>query len=216
MFATLMLKTFALLAGSLLVAYLGNLFAAKSLSAALQNNDIAKARRGQWIALGAFIISFIALMFLQTIFPWNFVFMLVFTFAGGMTLAVYTVAYGDLATKALAITALTTLGTGIVAGLPGMDFSWMGKFLFIGILVLIIFSVIGLFVKMKSARRPMAIFGVILFTGYLLYDFNRLAKLQAMAEANNWNTALNFAISIYLDIINLFIQLMNLLSSSSN
>ena len=42
-----------------------------------------------------------------------------------------------------------------------------------------------------------------------------LAKLKAVADANNWDTALNFAISIYLDIINLFISLMNLMSSNN-
>ena len=61
----------------------------------------------------------------------------------------------------------------------------------------------------------MAAFGVLIFTGYLLFDFNRLAKLKAVAAANNWDTALNFAISIYLDIINLFISLMNLMSSNN-
>ena len=58
--------------------------------------------------------------------------------------------------------------------------------------------------------------GVLIFTGYLLFDFNRLAKLKEAAAANNWETALNFAINIYLDIINLFISLMNLMSSSNN
>lgn len=62
----------------------------------------------------------------------------------------------------------------------------------------------------------MAGLGVLVFTGYLLFDFNRLAKAKAVALANNWETALSFAINIYLDVINLFIYLVQFMSSSNN
>ena len=89
--------------------------------------------------------------------------------------------------------------------------------MFIGLIGLVIVSIIGLFVKIKgSLNKFIASFGVIIFTGYLLFDFNKLSKLREIAEANNWSTALDFAISIYLDIVNLFLQLISLLSSSNN
>jgi len=58
----------------------------------------------------------------------------------------------------------------------------------------------------------MAFFGVIIFTGYLLYDFNRLAKLEEQVGANTWTVAMEMSINIYLDIINLFLYLLDLLS----
>lgn len=56
-----------------------------------------------------------------------------------------------------------------------------------------------------------AYFGVLIFTGYLIYDFNTLEK---MAGDDSWGTAVNIAVSIYLDIINLFLYLLEILSES--
>jgi FtsH-binding integral membrane protein len=70
-----------------------------------------------------------------------------------------------------------------------------------------------LFVAIPRAKqRIMAFFGVIIFTGYLLHDFNRLAKLEGRAEANTWSMAMDISINIYLDLINIFLQLLDLMS----
>ena len=137
-----------------------------------------------------------------------------FTAASGFSLGVYFVAYKDTAQKALGLTILTTFLTGLIAMYSGLDFAWLGKFLFIGLIVIVIYSIIRIFANIKG-QRIMAGLGVLIFTGYLLFDFNHLSKLKGIAAANNWENALNFAISIYLDIINLFISLMNLMSSNN-
>jgi len=216
LFETLMLKTFFILTLSLFSAYLGCMFSASILGPAYREGNFTRVKTLYITALIANIIAFIALMFLSHKTPLNMVLMFVFTFSSGFTLGIYAISRGDVMRKAVALTALITLVAGLVASMPGMDFAWMGKFLFIGLIVILIYSVIRLFFSIKSGQRFMAAFGVILFTGYLLYDFNRLAKLKGVAAANNWETALNFAISIYLDIINLLIQLMQLMGGSSN
>ncbi|MDR0734752.1 MAG: Bax inhibitor-1 family protein [Elusimicrobiota bacterium] len=73
-----------------------------------------------------------------------------------------------------------------------------------------------LFVRIEKGRRFIAAFGVFIFTGYLLFDFNRLSKLKDAARADTWDMALNTAVSLYLDIINLFLQLVDFLTSGSN
>lgn len=57
-----------------------------------------------------------------------------------------------------------------------------------------------------------AYIGAVIFSLYLLYDFDQLEK-SALAGDVSWETAINFAISIYLDIINLFLDLLQILSS---
>jgi len=42
---------------------------------------------------------------------------------------------------------------------------------------------------------------------FLVYDFNRLKQLSDIG-INDWSTALNMAISIYLDILNLLLEIM--------
>ena len=217
MFETLMSKTFVLLSASLVCAYLGCLFAQNIFKKLIENQQFSKVKTYNWIAIIVDIIFFIILMFTSKIMPVNMIFMGLFTFTSGFTLGLITLVAGDVAQKALGITALTTFATGLIATYSGLDFAWLGKFLFIGLIGLIIVGIIGLFVKIKGTLGKIyASFGVIIFTGYLLYDFNNLAKVKMIADANNWETALDFAISLYLDIVNLFLYLIQLLSSSNN
>ena len=214
MFQTLMSKTFIILTGSLCIAWLGSLFSARLYNNALQMQNYQAVKSYTTWALIVNIGAFLLLMFLHTAFPLNMLLMALFTASSGFSLGVYFVAYKDTAQKALALTVLTTLLTGLIAMYSGLDFAWMGKFLFIGLIIIVIYSLIRIFFSI-GGRRIMAGLGVLIFTGYLLFDFNRLAKAKAAALANNWDTALNFAISLYLDIINLFISLMNLMSSNN-
>lgn len=209
-----MSKTFIILTGSLLMAWLGCMFAARLYNSALQTQDYQTVKRYTTWALIVNIGAFILLLFMRGLFPINMLLMGLFTAASGFSLGVYFVAYKDTAQKALGLTILTTFLTGLIAMYSGLDFAWLGKFLFIGLIVIVIYSIIRIFANIKG-QRIMAGLGVLIFTGYLLFDFNHLSKLKGIAAANNWENALNFAISIYLDIINLFISLMNLMSSNN-
>ena len=217
MFETLMSKTFVLLSASLLCAYIGCLFSQNFFRKLLETQQFDKVKKYNIAAIIINIIAFIILMLTRKIMPVNMLFMGIFTFASGFTLGLITLVSGDIAQKALGITALTTLTTGLIATYSGLDFAWLGKFLFIGLIGLIIVGIIGLFVRIKGTLGKIyTSFGVLIFTGYLLFDFNNLAKLKQVAASNNWETALDFAISIYLDIVNLFLYLIQLLSSSNN
>ena len=215
MFETLMSKTFIILSVSLMCAYIGCLYSQSIFRKLLATQQFDKVRNyGIW-SLIITVVFFVILMFTRRLMPFNMLFMGLFTFTSGFSLGLSTLTSGNLSQKALAITALTTFLTGLIATYSGLDFAWLGKFLFVGLIILVIIAIISLFVKIKG-RRFIAGFGVLIFTGYLLFDFNNLAKLKQVAQANNWETALDFAISIYLDIVNLFVYLLQLLSSSNN
>ena len=62
--------------------------------------------------------------------------------------------------------------------------------------------------------RDRAYFGVLIFTGYLLYDFDMLEK-QMNAGDESWSTAIKIAVNLYLDIINLFLDLLQILAESN-
>ena len=48
---------------------------------------------------------------------------------------------------------------------------------------------------------------------YLIYDFNALEKAIARGD-NSWGTAVDIAVNLYLDIINLFLDLLEILAAS--
>lgn len=116
--------------------------------------------------------------------------------------------------RAMRLTILITLGAGVIGMYSGVDFSFMRNFLFYALLGLILIR-LGMLVTgfANAERRLVAIGGAILFTLYLLYDFNRLADLQGRGY-DDWSTALNIAINLYLDIINLLLEILEILGSS--
>ena len=54
----------------------------------------------------------------------------------------------------------------------------------------------------------MGFFGSLIFILFLLYDFNRLQK-AAESGINNWQTAFEIGFAIYLDVINLLLELLD-------
>ncbi len=119
----------------------------------------------------------------------------------------------NLGSKVLAITATITFFAALIGMYSGIDFSFLGILLFGALLLLLIGNLLRLFISIPGAnRRVMACFGVIIFTGYLLFDFNRLVKLEERGTANSWYAAMELAIDIYLDMINIFLELLDLLS----
>lgn len=110
--------------------------------------------------------------------------------------------------RALQLTVFITLGAGVIGLYSGIDFSGLGVFLFFALLALVSVRLVMLFTNFASGqRRLIAIAGAVLFTLFLLYDFNRLAALGDQG-ANDWGTALRVAVSLYLDIVNLLLELL--------
>lgn len=107
--------------------------------------------------------------------------------------------------------AAALLATAGIVFISPIDFSFLGLFLFVALIALIIVGVISLFVRSKALNTFRVYFGVLIFTGYLLYDFNQLEKL---AQDESWAAAVNIAVNIYIDLINLFILLLQIFADS--
>ena len=120
--------------------------------------------------------------------------------------------------RALKITLLVTLITGFIGYSDIYSFSEsmsLALFLLVSLLGLIIFEFVRIFRGFsRQAIRIKAIFGAFLFSIFLLFDFNLLRKKGDIAEFNNWETAYEIAFTIYLDIINLLLQILDAMSNS--
>jgi hypothetical protein len=110
-------------------------------------------------------------------------------------------------------TAGITAATAFVVFYLGYDFSFLGMILFVALLGLIVTSLLNIFFFRSPLMRLISSYiGAVIFSAYLLYDFSRL---RARARDASWETAIDMAVSIYLDIINLFMDLLDIISSSS-
>ena len=111
-------------------------------------------------------------------------------------------------------TTLAVIIAGSIVALIPTDFSFLGIFLWISLLALIFMEILNAFVFKSERRRLLYSYaGVVIFSLYLIYDFNALEKAIARGD-NSWGTAVDIAVNLYLDIINLFIDLLEILAAS--
>lgn len=89
------------------------------------------------------------------------------------------------------------------------DLSSWARTLFWAIVALITFGVVAIFVSIPHAHVIYACVGLLVFGGYTIFDFNRLRR------AGN-DDAVPIAASIFLDILNVFLLLLQLFASEQN
>jgi FtsH-binding integral membrane protein len=78
------------------------------------------------------------------------------------------------------------------------DLSVYYRFFFFALIALIVFGLIALFVSIPHSNVIYAVLGLVIFGGFTVLDFNRLAR-------TNMNMAVPIAASIFLDIFNVFL-----------
>ena len=108
---------------------------------------------------------------------------------------------------AAVITTAVTLALTAYVHKTGKDFSRMGGFLFAGLIVVILASIAAMFVPAMQAG--VSAVAALLFSGFILYDTSRLVR----GEETNYVMA---AVSMYLNVLNLFLSVLQLLGFSSN
>ena len=66
----------------------------------------------------------------------------------------------------------------------------------------------------RKATRWQAIFGAVIFSIFLLVDFNSIKKQEGIMGMNNWQTAFDMAFTLYLDMINLLLEILDAMGNS--
>jgi modulator of FtsH protease len=84
------------------------------------------------------------------------------------------------------------------------DFSFMGKFLVIGLVLLILASLVNLFFQVPAASLAISAIAVLIFSGFILFDVNRIVR----GGETNYIMA---TLALYMNIYNLFVNLLHLL-----
>ena len=110
--------------------------------------------------------------------------------------------------RILKLTVAITFLAALIGIYSGLDFSWLGFVLIIPLFLLVTWNLLNIFYNFSGwLKRSMGFFGSVIFTLYLLYDFNILER-AAENGANDWNTAFKIGFSIYLNVLNLLLELL--------
>ena len=121
----------------------------------------------------------------------------------------------NLLLQATLATCVAVLSTAAIVAFSSTDFGFIGPFLFIALIALVICELFNAFLfKTKRTRQLKTYAGIVIFTLYLIFDFNILEKRIANGD-ESWGTAVQIAVNIYLDIINLFLYILRALAESN-
>ena len=169
---------------------------------------------------GSPLMSFLLFMGVAFAFMWGIertkhsamgvVLLLGFTFFMGLMLSrILQVALGF--SNGASLIATAAGGTGAifftlagVATVTKKDFSFLGKFLFIGVIVVLLAALANVFFQIPALSLTISAVAVMIFSAYILYDISRIVN----GGEDNYISA---TLAVYLDVYNVFVSLLNLL-----
>lgn len=92
-----------------------------------------------------------------------------------------------------------------------VDLNKFGIYLVVGLLSVIVLEIINLFLMNGTLDLVLCIVSIVIFIGYVAYDMQKIYNIQNYVSSDKIdNVAIIGAFNIYLDFINLFINLLRL------
>jgi len=103
-------------------------------------------------------------------------------------------------------TALVFAGMATLASTMKRDVSSLGKWLFVGLMIMIVAGIANIWLQMQALYLALSAMGVVIFSAFILYDLKRIID----GGETNYVTA---TLSVYLSVYNLFSSLLHLLTA---
>ena len=156
----------------------------------------------------SFLINKISASFARILF-------LAYSLVNGITLTTIGIIY---APQVIFYAFMTTLTIFVVTAIYGYttqeDLSSYRRFFIIALISLIVLSIFNVFMKVGMLEWVITIAGVVIFTGLIAYDVNRIKALSyELADGDNEameKMGIIGALNLYLDFINLFIYILRI------
>ncbi|MDJ0513813.1 MAG: Bax inhibitor-1/YccA family protein [Methyloceanibacter sp.] len=98
------------------------------------------------------------------------------------------------------------------------DISGWGSFLFMGLIGIILASIVNLFLGSTALQFAVSVIGVLVFAGLTAYDTQQIKEMYSVNDDGSvaGKKAVMGALRLYLDFINLFMMLLQLLGQNRN
>lgn len=141
------------------------------------------------------------------------IFFTIYSYLTGMTFSILFLVYTTASITSIFLVTAGVFGIMAIYGLATKtDLSRVGNILMMGLLGIIIAGAVNIFVLKSSVLETViCIVGVLVFVGLTAYDTQKIKKMVAISNENNvLSLALLGALTLYLDFINLFLNLLKL------
>ena len=107
------------------------------------------------------------------------------------------------------------VATAIIFGIFGLigkkikiNLSGFGSFLLFALLGMIVLSIVNIFILNEALDMTIALVSLLIFVGYIVFDINHIIKMSEMNLEEKY--AIFGAFQLYLDIINIIVELLRL------
>lgn len=108
-----------------------------------------------------------------------------------------------------AITAIVLLVFGLVGYKTKLDLTKISTFLFMGLIAIILLAIVSVFVESVALNLGITILSLLIFMVYIAYDVQAIKKKLYYTSSDD-SLAIYGAFQLYLDFINIFIDLLSL------
>ncbi|XP_075909792.1 protein lifeguard 4 [Petromyzon marinus] len=198
-------KVYAILSAQILLTV--------AVAALMDWSDVVEdfVQKNSWVMLISCVLSMgllLALFAKRRDHPTNLILLFAFTLVEAFTLGVVVTFYDHAVVfQACVLTAAAFVGLTAYTLQTKRDFSRMGTGLFAGLWILIIAGFLGLFLRYPLVELALAGGGALLFCGFVVWDTQRLLHRLSPEDY------VEGAVSLYLDLINLFLYILRLLEA---
>ncbi len=134
----------------------------------------------------------------------------------GLSLAaIFLVFTGESIARVFFITAGTFAAMSLYGYTTQRDLTQFGSFLFMGLIGIIIAGLVNIFIHSSALQFAISVIGVIVFTGLTAYDTQSIKEMYFEGDGTvvAGKKAIMGALRLYLDFINLFMMLLQLMGN---
>lgn len=138
---------------------------------------------------------------------------MLYSFVSGLTFSSIFVVYQI--PSIMIVFLITSLIFGILSFIgytTNVDLTKIGTYLFVGLIAIIIASIINIFVGNGTFEIIVCSISILIFLGFTAYDIQKIKALENVIDDDN--LAIYGALQLYLDFINIFIDLLRLFGGS--
>jgi len=140
---------------------------------------------------------------------------LVFSAVMGISMAaIFRQFTGESIARVFFITSATFAATSLYGYTTKKDLTGVGSFLFMGLIGIFIAGIVNMFLQSSMMNFIISVLGVLIFTGLTAWETQRLKLVyREGAGESNSKMAIMGALGLYLNFINLFMMLLNLMGN---
>lgn len=140
---------------------------------------------------------------------------LLYTFLSGLTFSSLFIVYKlESILLVFAVTSILFLIFALIGHFTKMDLSKLGTYLLMMLIGIIVCTIINLFLQNSTFDIIISAISVIVFLGFIAYDIQKIKRLEGYLEEDN--LAIIGAFELYLDFINIFIDLLRLFGNADD